>query len=95
MEFFIIYDCLSLDGKPVTDKDVAREILLRSLQKQGIATMVVERPDSMEAKHWTQTALAANPEQPPSVVMNSDVRHIAARERTKLKERGAQVCIGF
>jgi hypothetical protein len=43
--------------------------------------MVIERPESMEAKHWTQTALAANPSQPPSVAMNSDVRDIAARER--------------
>jgi hypothetical protein len=45
----------------------------------------------MEAKHWTQTALVANPAQPPSVAMNSDVRDIAARERAKLKDRAAQV----
>lgn len=43
----------------------------------------------MEAKHWTQTALAANPAQPPSVAMNSDVRDIAARERAKLKDKQA------
>ncbi|CAD5225151.1 unnamed protein product [Bursaphelenchus okinawaensis] len=78
---------IDIDGKPVTDKDVAREFLLKSLQSQGFATMVVERPESMEAKHWTQQALQANPAQPPSVAMNSDVREIAAKERAKLKEK--------
>ncbi|KAI6238031.1 hypothetical protein M3Y99_00730100 [Aphelenchoides fujianensis] len=79
---------IDIDGKPVTDKDVAREMLLKSLQSQGFASMVVERPESMEAKHWTQTALTANPAQPPSVAMNSDVRDIAAKERGKLKAKG-------
>jgi len=81
---------VDIDGKPVTDKDVAREILLKSLQASGAASMLIERPESMEAKHWTTQALSANPAQPPSVAMNSDVRDIAARERAKLKERAAQ-----
>ncbi|KAI6206853.1 hypothetical protein M3Y94_00961600 [Aphelenchoides besseyi] len=80
---------IDVDGKPVTDKDVAREMLLKSLQTQHFASMVIERPESMEAKHWTQTALAANPQQPPSVAMNSDVRDIAAKERAKLKAKPA------
>lgn len=80
---------IDIDSKPVTDKDVARELLLKSLQSHGFATMVIERPESMEAKHWTQTALMASPAQPPSVAMNSDVRDIAAKERAKLKEKGA------
>jgi len=78
---------VDIDSKPVSDKDVARELLLKSLQSQGFASMVVERPDSMEAKHWTQTALTTNPAQPPSVAMNSDVKDIAAREREKLKKQ--------
>ncbi|KAI6211891.1 hypothetical protein M3Y96_00482200 [Aphelenchoides besseyi] len=78
---------IDVDGKPVTDKDVAREMLLKALQTQHFASMVIERPESMEAKHWTQTALAANPQQPPSVAMNSDVRDIAAKERAKLKAK--------
>lgn len=41
----------------------------------------------MEAKHWTQTALTCSAQQPPSVAMNSDVREIAARERSKLKAK--------
>lgn len=82
---------IDIDGKPVTDKDVARQFLLKSLQAQGFVTCVIERPESMEAKHWTQQALTVSAEQPPSVAMNSDVREIAARERAKLKDRNAQV----
>lgn len=55
-----------------------------------MVTFVVERPESMEAKHWTQTALSASAAQPPSVAMNSDVRAIAAKERGNLKNRAAQ-----
>uniref|UniRef100_A0A7E4VI20 PDZ domain-containing protein n=1 Tax=Panagrellus redivivus TaxID=6233 RepID=A0A7E4VI20_PANRE len=81
---------IDIDSQPVTDKDVARGFLLKSLQAQGFVTCVVERPESMEAKHWTQQALTVSAAQPPSVAMNSDVREIAARERAKLKERNAQ-----
>uniref|UniRef100_A0AC35F1Q1 PDZ domain-containing protein n=1 Tax=Panagrolaimus sp. PS1159 TaxID=55785 RepID=A0AC35F1Q1_9BILA len=80
---------IDIDGKIVSDKDVARDFLLKSLQAQGFVTCVVERPESYEAKHWTQQALTANAAQPPSVAMNSDVRDIAARERIKMKERNA------
>uniref|UniRef100_A0A1I8A5T3 PDZ domain-containing protein n=1 Tax=Steinernema glaseri TaxID=37863 RepID=A0A1I8A5T3_9BILA len=81
---------IDIDGKPVTDKDVARELLLKALQTTGCVSSVVERPESMEAKHWVQTALAATAAQPPSVAMNSDVRDIAARERQRLKAKSEQ-----
>lgn len=77
---------IDIDGRPVTDKDVCRELLLKSLQAQRFVTMVVERPETMEARHWVQSALAASAAQAPSVAMNSDVREIAARERQKLKK---------
>lgn len=77
---------IDIDGRPVTDKDVCRELLLKSLQAQRFVTMVVERPETMEARHWVQSALAASTAQAPSVAMNSDVREIAARERQKLKK---------
>ncbi|VDO72767.1 unnamed protein product [Heligmosomoides polygyrus] len=47
---------------------------------------VIERPETMEAKHWTQQALVTQVCQPPSVQMNSDVRAIAARERARIKQ---------
>ncbi|TKR60509.1 hypothetical protein L596_027745 [Steinernema carpocapsae] len=81
---------IDIDGKPVTDKDVARELLLKALQSTGCVTSVIERPESMEAKHWVQTALAATAAQPPSVQMNSDVRDIAAKERQRLKAKAEQ-----
>lgn len=77
---------IDIDGRPVTDKDVCRELLLKTLQSQHFATMVIERPETMEARHWVQSALAASAAQAPSVAMNSDVREIAARERQKLKK---------
>ncbi|KAK0406853.1 hypothetical protein QR680_018845 [Steinernema hermaphroditum] len=81
---------IDIDGKPVTDKDVARELFLKALQTAGFVTSVIERPESLEAKHWVQTALAATAAQPPSVHMNSDVREIAARERQRLKSKNEQ-----
>uniref|UniRef100_A0A915PZX2 PDZ domain-containing protein n=1 Tax=Setaria digitata TaxID=48799 RepID=A0A915PZX2_9BILA len=75
---------IDIDGHPVTDKDVCRELLLKSLQARRFVTSVVERPETMEARHWVQTALTASSAQAPSVAMNSDVRAIAARERQKL-----------
>lgn len=56
------------------------------LQTNGHVTSVIERPETTEAKHWTQQALSVQTAQPPSVQMNSDVRAIAQRERAKLKE---------
>lgn len=86
---------IDIDGTPVTDKDVCRQLLLKSLQKQRYVTSVVERPDTMEAKHWVQSALAASAAQAPSVAMNSDVREIAARERAKLRNNPVMVCCSF
>jgi len=71
----------------VTDKDVAREFLIKGLTTNGFVTMVVERPESMEAKHWTNNALSASAAQPPSVAMNDDVCEIAARQRERVNAR--------
>ncbi|XGW23867.1 hypothetical protein V3C99_005797 [Haemonchus contortus] len=77
---------IDIDGVPVTDKDVARDLLIKSLQEKKEVTSVVERPETMEAKHWTQQALVTQISQPPSVQMNSDVRAILARERARVKQ---------
>ncbi|GMS98909.1 hypothetical protein PENTCL1PPCAC_21084, partial [Pristionchus entomophagus] len=75
---------VDINGQPVTDKDVARGILVKGLQARGEVTMVIERPETMEAKHWVQRALTVQTAQPPSVRMNSDVRDIAQKERARL-----------
>uniref|UniRef100_A0A0K0DAD5 PDZ domain-containing protein n=1 Tax=Angiostrongylus cantonensis TaxID=6313 RepID=A0A0K0DAD5_ANGCA len=77
---------IDIDGVPVTDKDVARDLLIKALQEKKEVTAVVERPETLEAKHWTQQALVTQVSQPPSVHMNSDVRAIASRQRAKVKE---------
>ena len=85
---FLVGDhIVDLDGVPVTDKDVARGILVKTLQAKGVCSMVIERPESVEAKHWVTQALAASTVQPPSVQMNSDVRNIAKKERGRLVEK--------
>ena len=82
---------VDVDTSPVTDKDVARDLLIKGLQRSGQITMVIERPETAEAKMWTKQALTAQTTSlPPSVQMNSDVRAIAQREKTKLKSQPAQ-----
>ena len=49
-----------VDGIPVTDKDVARDLLVKNLQEKGKVSFVVERPDSIDAKQWAKQALSAN-----------------------------------
>lgn len=78
---------IDIDGTPVTDKDVARDLLLKALQTKGQVTSVIERPVTAEAKHWVQNALTAQTAAPPSVQMNSDVRAIAAKQRAALASK--------
>ncbi|VDM58220.1 unnamed protein product [Angiostrongylus costaricensis] len=84
--YFVGDHIIDIDGVPVTDKDVARDLLIKALQEKKEVTAVVERPETMEAKHWTQQALVTQVSQPPSVHMNSDVRAIASKQRAMVKE---------
>ncbi|VDN60221.1 unnamed protein product [Dracunculus medinensis] len=70
---------IDVDGQPVSNKKVCRDLLLI----RNFVTLVVERPESMEAKYWVQNALTASTL--PSVSMSSDVQEIAARQREKMK----------
>ncbi|KAI6179320.1 hypothetical protein M3Y98_00597600 [Aphelenchoides besseyi] len=74
---------IDVNGNPVSDKDVARDLLLRSLQKFRTVTLVIERAESDEAKNATRQAMAASELQPPSVAMNSDIRDIVQRQNAK------------
>ncbi|MFH4976362.1 hypothetical protein AB6A40_003071 [Gnathostoma spinigerum] len=80
-----------INGTAVSDKDVCRNLLVRSLQKQRYVTMVIERPVSPEAIEWSKNALVASLMQPPSVAMASDVREIAARQAQKMLHNKGQV----
>lgn len=75
---------IDIDGTPVTDQNVAKQLLLNALQTSGVVTSIVERPESLEAKAWTNRALTASA-QPPSVQMASDVQDIAAKQKEKMR----------
>ncbi|EFP04317.1 hypothetical protein CRE_15047 [Caenorhabditis remanei] len=85
-KFLVLGDHLcDVDGVPVTDKGVARDLLVKNIQGKGNVSFVVERPDCIEEKQWAKNALAANILTPPSIIMTDDVRSIAAKYRQELK----------
>ncbi|KAI6234786.1 Smz-2 [Aphelenchoides fujianensis] len=57
---------VDVNGQPVSDKDVARDMLLMSLKKHRTVTLVIERAESDAAKAATRQALLASEAQPPS-----------------------------
>ncbi|VDK72421.1 unnamed protein product [Litomosoides sigmodontis] len=77
---------IDINGIKVTDKDVARSLLVRALKKKNCVSMCIERPVSGKAKEWADDAINASEMQPPSVAMASDVREIAARQQQKMME---------
>uniref|UniRef100_A0A0K0EE86 PDZ domain-containing protein n=1 Tax=Strongyloides stercoralis TaxID=6248 RepID=A0A0K0EE86_STRER len=74
-----------VDGLPVTDKDVCRKLLISQLQENKKVSLVIERPDCIEAKEWARKALETQILEPPSVRMNDDVKDIAIKERSRIK----------
>ncbi|TKR72628.1 hypothetical protein L596_020046 [Steinernema carpocapsae] len=78
---------VDINGDPVSDKDVARTLLLKSLQKTRTVDMVVERAMTEDAKRQVNNALVASQMQPPSVALASDVRDIIARHVAQQKNQ--------
>ncbi|CAJ0588962.1 unnamed protein product [Cylicocyclus nassatus] len=77
---------VDVNGKPVSDKDVAKTLILRSLQADGSVNMIVERAVEPAAKATMEGYLNASLYQPPSVAMASDVKSIVQRYFEKLKK---------
>jgi S1-C subfamily serine protease len=84
---------IDINGQPVSDKDVARDLLLKSLQKTKKVSLVVERACSDDALAAATAALVASEMQPPSIAMASDVRDIIARQKAKGSGTGAKKSI--
>jgi C-terminal processing protease CtpA/Prc len=57
---------VDVNGAPVSDKEVARTMLLKSLQKYHTVSLLIERAESQEAKDVVMNALHASEMQPPS-----------------------------
>uniref|UniRef100_A0A914Q556 PDZ domain-containing protein n=1 Tax=Panagrolaimus davidi TaxID=227884 RepID=A0A914Q556_9BILA len=77
---------VDINGVPVSDKDVARDLLLKSLQKTKTVSLIVERAVSDDAKAIANAALLASELQPPSVAMASDIRDIVQRQKEKMNK---------
>ncbi|KAM3716926.1 Disks large [Dirofilaria immitis] len=77
---------IDINGIKVTDKEIARSLLVRALKKKNFVSMCIERPVSAKARDWADDAINASRMQPPSVAMASDVREIAARQKQKMME---------
>ncbi|KAL6744017.1 hypothetical protein Aduo_016996 [Ancylostoma duodenale] len=76
---------IDVNGVPVTDKNVAKTLILRSLQVDGTVNMIVERPVEPAAQAQMESYLTASQYQAPSVAMASDVKSIVRRYFDKLK----------
>ncbi|CAD5231827.1 unnamed protein product [Bursaphelenchus xylophilus] len=77
---------VDVNGSPVTDKEVARTLLLKALQKDRKVSLLIERPFSKEAKDKVAFALNQSEMQAPSVAMASDIQAIIAKQKAKMKE---------
>jgi len=77
---------VDVNGAPVSDKNVARTMLLRSLQQTHTVSLAIERAEGYEAKDAVKAALSASEMQPPSVALNSDVIDIIKRQKKKMEK---------
>ncbi|KAH7730100.1 PDZ domain-containing protein [Aphelenchoides avenae] len=76
-----------VDGKPATNKDTARQLIVQGFQQNHRVTLLVERAIDDAAKSEASAVLSAVTNHDPSVVMNSDVLEIAKRQKERLERK--------
>lgn len=74
-----------VQGHTVTKKDVAKEFIVSYIRKTRTVTLLVERAVTDDAKRHVSRAREVSKMQPPSLMMNSDVRRIAEAEQTRMR----------
>lgn len=80
-----------VNSHPVTDKDVCRTLIVKSLKNNGEVNMIIERPIEPDAITAMENALNASKMQEPSVALAPDVKSILRRYNEKLKHGHGQM----
>ncbi|CAJ0599640.1 unnamed protein product [Cylicocyclus nassatus] len=74
-----------VEGIPVTDKELCKKQIVKALKKDQKVSLAVERPITKDRISQVQDLLKRLETQPPSVVLEMDVRDIIARYNQRLQ----------
>ncbi|KHJ79143.1 hypothetical protein OESDEN_21219 [Oesophagostomum dentatum] len=74
-----------VEGVPVTDKELCKKQIVKGLKKDHKVSLAVERPITKDRMTQVQNLLNMMKDQPPSVVLELDVKEILARYNQRLK----------
>ncbi|EYC17103.1 hypothetical protein Y032_0031g2275 [Ancylostoma ceylanicum] len=82
---------IDVNGVPVTDREVCKQLINDSLMTKAEVNMIIERPVEQQAVNLVENALNASQMQEPSVALASDVKSILRRYNDKLKQGHGQM----
>ncbi|VDN37239.1 unnamed protein product [Cylicostephanus goldi] len=75
-----------VEGLPVTDKELCKKQIVKALKKDQKVSLAIERPMTTDRIRQVQDLLKRLETQPPSVVLEMDVRDIIARYNQRLQK---------
>ncbi|KAK6741174.1 hypothetical protein RB195_009185 [Necator americanus] len=73
-----------VEGIPVTDKEFCKKQIVKGLKKDQKVSLAIERPVTKERVTQVEHLLKMMSQQPPSVILEVDVRDIIARYSRRL-----------